>query len=189
MKFRVLAVAVAALAIALPTRGAAADRHQVQPRRRRRHAEGQGRRLLQEARRGAHQGQGQGRGLSEQPAVQGRGGDGGAAARLGADAGAVGLAKFGPLGAREFEVFDLPYIFDNYDELHKVTEGAVGKALFKKLESKGIIGLAYWDNGFKDMSANKPLRKPEDYEGAEDAHPVVEGAGRARCARSARCRR
>ena len=78
---------------------------------------------------------------------------------------APSLAKFGPLGAREFEVFDLPYIFDNYDELHKVTQGPVGKSMLKKLESKGIIGLAYWDNGFKDMSANKPLRTPDDYKG------------------------
>src|SRR3954466_2014929 len=75
---------------------------------------------------------------------------------------APSVSKFGPLGVREFEVFDLPYIFDNYDELHKVCDGAVGKTLFKKLESKGITGLAYWDNGFKDMSANKTLRKPED---------------------------
>ena len=78
---------------------------------------------------------------------------------------APSLAKFGPLGVREFEVFDLPYIFDNYDELHKVTEGPVGAALFKKLESKGIVGLAYWDNGFKVMSANKPIRVPADYKG------------------------
>jgi C4-dicarboxylate-binding protein DctP len=78
---------------------------------------------------------------------------------------APSLAKFGPLGVREFEVFDLPYLFDNYDELHKVTRGPVGAALLKKLESKGIIGLAYWDNGFKDMSANKPLHKPEDFRG------------------------
>jgi len=78
---------------------------------------------------------------------------------------APSLAKFGPLGVREFEVFDLPYLFDNYDELHKVTRGPVGASLLKKLESKGIIGLAYWDNGFKDMSANKPLHKPEDFRG------------------------
>jgi len=78
---------------------------------------------------------------------------------------APSLAKFGPLGVREFEVFDLPYIFDNYEELHKVTSGPVGAALFKKLESKGIVGLAYWDNGFKDMSANKPLKLPADYKG------------------------
>ena len=78
---------------------------------------------------------------------------------------APSVSKFGPLGAREFEIFDLPFIFDNYDDLHKVTDGAVGKALFKKLDSKGITGLAYWVNGFKDMSANKPLRKPEDMKG------------------------
>jgi C4-dicarboxylate-binding protein DctP len=37
--------------------------------------------------------------------------------------------------------------------------------LFKKLEPKGIVGLAYWDNGFKDMTANKPLKKPADFRG------------------------
>ena len=78
---------------------------------------------------------------------------------------APSLAKFGPLGVREFEVFDLPYLFDNYDELHKVTRGTVGMSLLKKLEPKGIIGLAYWDNGFKDMSANKPLKTPADFRG------------------------
>jgi C4-dicarboxylate-binding protein DctP len=78
---------------------------------------------------------------------------------------APSVAKFGPLGAREFEVFDLPYIFDNFDELHKVTGGPVGKKLFQKLETKGIVGLAFWDNGFKDMSANKPIKVPADYKG------------------------
>ena len=78
---------------------------------------------------------------------------------------APSLAKFGPLGVREFEVFDLPYVFDDYTELHKVTEGPVGRELFRKLESKGIVGLAYWDNGFKVMSANKPIRVPADYKG------------------------
>src|SRR5437868_10422574 len=78
---------------------------------------------------------------------------------------APSLAKFGPLGVREFEVFDLPYMFDSYAELHKVTDGPVGASLFKKLESKGIVGLAYWDNGFKVMSANKPIHVPADYKG------------------------
>jgi len=78
---------------------------------------------------------------------------------------APSLAKFGPLGVKEFEVFDLPFIFDDYNELHKVTQGAVGKSLLAKLEPKGIKGLAYWDNGFKSMSANKPLKMPEDYKG------------------------
>src|SRR5438046_3527719 len=57
---------------------------------------------------------------------------------------APSLAKFGPLGVREFEVFDLPYLFDNYDELHKITSGPAGAALFRKLQPNGISGLAYW---------------------------------------------
>jgi C4-dicarboxylate-binding protein DctP len=78
---------------------------------------------------------------------------------------APSVAKFGPLGAREFEVFDLPYIFNSFDELHKVTDGPVGKMLFQKLESKKIVGLAFWDNGFKDFSANRPIKVPADYKG------------------------
>jgi C4-dicarboxylate-binding protein DctP len=78
---------------------------------------------------------------------------------------APSLAKFGPLGVRAYEVFDLPYVFDGYDDVHKVTEGRLGKELFKRLESKGITGLAYWDNGLREMTANKPLRTPADYRG------------------------
>jgi C4-dicarboxylate-binding protein DctP len=78
---------------------------------------------------------------------------------------APSLAKFGPLGVKEFEVFDLPYIFDNYEELRKVTEGPVGQGMLKKLEPKGIIGLAFWDNGFKSFSANTPVKMPADLKG------------------------
>ena len=78
---------------------------------------------------------------------------------------APSLAKFAPLGLKEFELFDLPFIFDDYAELHKVTQGPVGAKLLKSLETRGLIGLGYWDNGFKVMSANKPLRKPEDMRG------------------------
>jgi C4-dicarboxylate-binding protein DctP len=78
---------------------------------------------------------------------------------------APSAAKFGPLGVKEFEVFDLPYIFPSKEVLNRVTEGPVGKELFKTLEPKGITGLAYWDNGFKVMTANKPLRHPADFRG------------------------
>ena len=78
---------------------------------------------------------------------------------------APSLAKFGPLGVKEFEVFDLPYLFPNKEALYRVTEGPVGKSLFAKLDSKGIVGLAYWDNGFKVMSANKALKMPADFKG------------------------
>lgn len=78
---------------------------------------------------------------------------------------APSLAKFGPLGVKEFEAFDLPYIFPSKAALYAVTEGPIGKGLLKKLEPKGITGLAYWDNGFKIMSANKPLHAPGDFRG------------------------
>ena len=78
---------------------------------------------------------------------------------------APSLAKFGPLGVKEFEVFDLPFIFSNYDDLHKVTTGPVGKQLLTKLESKGIRGLAFWDNGFKSFSLNTPIKVPADLKG------------------------
>ena len=74
-------------------------------------------------------------------------------------------SKFGPLGIREFEVFDLPYILPDLKTLRKVTEGPLGARLLKLLEPKGITGLAYWDNGFKQMTANKPLRTPADFRG------------------------
>jgi C4-dicarboxylate-binding protein DctP len=78
---------------------------------------------------------------------------------------APSLAKFGPIGVKEFEVFDLPFILPNKAALQRVTEGALGKKLFDLLEPKGMTGLAYWDNGFKVMSANRPLRMPEDFKG------------------------
>lgn len=78
---------------------------------------------------------------------------------------APSLAKFGPLGVKEFEVFDLPYIFPSKEVLRKVTGGPVGAKLFKKLEDKGFIGLAHWENGFKIMSANKPLKTLNDFKG------------------------
>jgi C4-dicarboxylate-binding protein DctP len=78
---------------------------------------------------------------------------------------APSLSKFGPLGVPEFEVFDLPYLFSGYEALRRVTHGEVGRALLDKLEPKGIVGLAYWDNGFKVFSANRPLRTPADFRG------------------------
>ena len=74
-------------------------------------------------------------------------------------------AKFGPIGVKEFEVFDLPYILPDLPTVRRVTEGPLGTKLLKLLEPKGMIGLAYWDNGFKQMSANKKLITPADYRG------------------------
>jgi C4-dicarboxylate-binding protein DctP len=74
-------------------------------------------------------------------------------------------SKFGPIGIKEFEVFDLPYILPDLKTLRKVTDGPLGARLLKLLDAKGMIGLAYWDNGFKQMTANKKLVAPADYKG------------------------
>ncbi len=72
------------------------------------------------------------------------------------------MSKFGPMGAREYEVFDIPFIFADKEASRRVLNGPIGKELLQKLNSRGILGLAYWDNGFKIMSANKPIRTPDD---------------------------
>jgi C4-dicarboxylate-binding protein DctP len=74
-------------------------------------------------------------------------------------------SKFGPIGIKDFEVFDLPFLLPNLASLRKVTEGPIGKKMLTLLDAKGMVGLAYWDNGFKQMSANKPLHMPDDYKG------------------------
>src|ERR1700746_3618267 len=76
-------------------------------------------------------------------------------------------SKFGPIGVKEFEVFDLPYILPDLVTLRKVTDGPLGARLLKLLDSKGMTGLAYWDNGFKEMSANRKLITPADYKGVK----------------------
>ena len=78
---------------------------------------------------------------------------------------APSTAKFAPLGVKEFEVLDLPWLFKNGQAYANAMKGPVGQWLFKKLESKGISGLAYWDNGFHMVSANRPLLTPADFQG------------------------
>ena len=78
---------------------------------------------------------------------------------------APSVSKFGPLGVKEFEVFDLPFLFKDTAAWHGVTDGPLGKELFAKLEPKGIRGLAFWDNGAHQMSANRPLHHVADFKG------------------------
>jgi C4-dicarboxylate-binding protein DctP len=74
-------------------------------------------------------------------------------------------AKFAPLGAKEFEAMDLPFAFADDKSFQKTVKGELGKFLMAKLEPKGIKGLAFWDNGFHMVSANKPLINPLDFQG------------------------
>src|SRR5690242_3246851 len=78
---------------------------------------------------------------------------------------APSTAKFAPLGVKEFEALDLPWLFKDEETYAAAMKGTVGKWLFKKLESKGITGLAYWDNGFHMVSSNRPLMNPSDFQG------------------------
>jgi C4-dicarboxylate-binding protein DctP len=78
---------------------------------------------------------------------------------------APSTAKFAPLGIKEFEALDLPWLFKDDATYSNAMKGTIGKWLFQKLEAKGISGLAYWDNGFHMVSSNRPLTKPEDFKG------------------------
>ncbi|ODV10277.1 MAG: C4-dicarboxylate ABC transporter [Rubrivivax sp. SCN 70-15] len=78
---------------------------------------------------------------------------------------APSTAKFRPIGVPEFEALDLPYVFNGDAGYDKVVNGPIGKGLLKKLEAKGITGLAFWDNGFHMVSANVPLLMPADFQG------------------------
>jgi C4-dicarboxylate-binding protein DctP len=88
------------------------------------------------------------------------------ALRLGAvDMLAPSLSKFGMAGVPEFEVFDLPYLFADLAQVRRVTQGAVGRELLARLERQQMRGLGFLDNGFKQMSAHRALRRPADFEG------------------------
>lgn len=78
---------------------------------------------------------------------------------------APSLSKFRVLRVTDFEVFDLPFLFSDLEAVHRVTQGEIGKAMLAKLEQSGVVGLAFWDNGFKQLSANKPVRTLEDLSG------------------------
>ncbi|GAB3646003.1 TRAP transporter substrate-binding protein [Ramlibacter alkalitolerans] len=78
---------------------------------------------------------------------------------------APSTAKFRPIGVPEFEAMDLPFIFNGEEGYYKTVDGPIGGGLLKRLEAKGITGLAYWDNGFHMVSANRPLLLPADFQG------------------------
>jgi C4-dicarboxylate-binding protein DctP len=66
----------------------------------------------------------------------------------------------------QLALFDLPFLFNDENHLHKVLDGEVGQKLLKMVEAKGYVALAYWDNGFKQLSDSKrPLIHPSDAAG------------------------
>jgi C4-dicarboxylate-binding protein DctP len=78
---------------------------------------------------------------------------------------APSISKFGPLGVREFDVFDLPFLMSDDARARQMMASPMMGELNKKLETKGILPLAYWDNGAHVYTADKPLIRPEDFRG------------------------
>lgn len=75
------------------------------------------------------------------------------------------VGKLGPAGIKEFEAFDLPYLFSDLAAVHRVTKGEIGKSLLTKLDQRGMVGLGYWDAGFRVLSSNKPIHTPDQIKG------------------------
>jgi C4-dicarboxylate-binding protein DctP len=78
---------------------------------------------------------------------------------------APSIAKFGPLGVKEFDIFDLPYLMSDDTHARQMMASPMMADLNQKLEAKGVSPLAYWDNGTYVYTANKPLIMPEDFRG------------------------
>ena len=78
---------------------------------------------------------------------------------------APSISKFGPLGVKEFDVFDLPFLMSDDTRARQMMASPMMGELNKKLEAKGVSPLAYWDNGAHVYTADKPLIKPEDFRG------------------------
>lgn len=78
---------------------------------------------------------------------------------------APSLSKFGSAGISEFEVFDLPFLFTDLAQVRCVTQGPIGQQLLHRLSRQQMVGLGFLDNGFKQMSAGKPLQQTQDFKG------------------------
>ena len=67
---------------------------------------------------------------------------------------------------KEMAIFDFPYLFANTKEADAVADGPVGRKLLDKLQERGLVGLAYWDLGFRQMhTTKKPITKADDFKG------------------------
>jgi C4-dicarboxylate-binding protein DctP len=78
---------------------------------------------------------------------------------------APSISKFGPLGVKEFDVFDLPFLMSDDARARQMFASPMMGEFNKKLEAKGVKPLAYWDNGAHVYTANKPLIMPDDFKG------------------------
>jgi C4-dicarboxylate-binding protein DctP len=78
---------------------------------------------------------------------------------------APSISKFGPLGVKEFDVFDLPFLMSDDTHARQMMASPMMDEFNKKLEAKGVLPIAYWDNGATVYTANRALIWPEDFRG------------------------
>jgi C4-dicarboxylate-binding protein DctP len=78
---------------------------------------------------------------------------------------APSISKFGPLGSKEFDIFDLPFLLSDETNARRMFASPLMADFNKKLEGKGLTPLAYWDNGDYVYTCNKRLIIPDDFKG------------------------
>lgn len=77
---------------------------------------------------------------------------------------APSLSKFEQF-TKKYRVYDLPFLFEDISAVDRFQQGPTGQALLTAMQDKGLLGLGYWHNGMKQMSANRPLLLPDDAKG------------------------
>ncbi len=77
---------------------------------------------------------------------------------------APSLSKFEKF-TKKFRIFDLPFMFENIEAVDRFQNSAAGEQLKKSMQRRGLLGLTFWHNGMKQMSANRPLINPSDAKG------------------------
>ncbi len=77
---------------------------------------------------------------------------------------APSLSKFEKF-TKKFRIFDLPFVFEDVEAVNRFQNSETGQALKDSMKRRGLQGLAFWHNGMKQMSANRPLIMPEDAKG------------------------
>ena len=77
---------------------------------------------------------------------------------------APSLSKFEQF-TKQFRIFDLPFMFKNINAVDEFQNSETGQAMKESMTKRGLLGLAFWHNGMKQMSANKPLNLPTDADG------------------------
>jgi C4-dicarboxylate-binding protein DctP len=95
---------------------------------------------------------------------------------------APSISKFGPFGVKEFEVFDLPFVTPDQQTFLRVANSDFGQGMLRKLENRGVHGLAYWDAGFRIITSNRPIHKLADFRGMKirvNSSKVIEAQMRA----------